>query len=232
MTRTRWSKTEDDLICRLRRGGADFDDIARQMPGRSAGAIRVRVQRLIANGRLTSTRATWSDDEDALLCQLRSADNSLDAIAERLPHRTRGALAVRIGHLIRQGRIEARWAPTRERRPWTAREESILLEMRARDATLDEIAARLPGRTRPAVARRVAALIEDGVIPPRAHAPLSHQAWSPEEDALVVGMIRAGKTPEQMAQALGRTLPSVKSRISQRRKRAGGAGRPPDEGDR
>jgi len=231
VTRTRWSKLEDDLICRLRRGGADFDAIARQMPGRTAGAIRVRVQRLIANGRLASTRATWSDAEDELLCQLRSANDSLEAIAERLPHRTRGALAVRIGYLIRQGRIEARWAPTHERRPWTAREESILVHLRARDATLDEIVARLPGRTRAAVARRVAALVEDGVIPARAHAPLSHRAWSPEEDELVAGMQRAGKTPEHIAQALGRTVPSVKSRIAQRlRRRPADGRRPPDEG--
>jgi hypothetical protein len=212
----RWTKREDDLICRLRGGGADFETIAAKLPGRTPRGVELRAHHLIATGRLASKRAAWSPEEDELLCQLRAANESQDAIAARFPNRTQGAVSVRMGYLVRQGRIDARWTPIHERRPWTRGEESVLLKLRAEGATLEEIAERLPGRTFSAVARHVTGMVEDGVIAPGAHAPLSRRPWSREEDELVGGMRQAGKTPQQIAHALGRTVPSVKSRIAQR----------------
>lgn len=90
--------------------------------------------------------------------------------------------------------------------------------MRLRDAgaKLDDIAAQLPHRTRSSVVCRVGELIDAGTIERTIHSPQSHSAWSSEEDELVAAMRHAGKTMEEMAQALGRSLASVNGRIAQR----------------
>lgn len=220
MKRHRWTPPEDALICRLRAAGADLEAIASELPRRTVAAVRGRLEYLVAQGRIEPVRAAWSERDDERLRQLRSEGKGAAEIATEFPSRTPSAVTQRIGYLIREGRIDSRWAPIHERRAWTSREESRLVQLRSQGATLDEIAARLPRRTRSAVARRVAELVEDGLLAPGAHAPLSHRPWSQEEDELLTVLRRASKTPEEIAQALGRTVPSVKSRLAQRARKA------------
>jgi predicted transcriptional regulator len=90
------------------------------------------------------------------------------------------------------------------------------MQLRDAGAKLDDIVAQLPHRTRYSVVCRVGELIDAGTIERTIHSPQSHSTWSSEEDELVTAMRRAGKTMEEMAQTLGRSLASVNGRIAQR----------------
>jgi predicted transcriptional regulator len=159
----------------------------------------------------------WTKVEDALICKLRKGGASNSEIAPHFPDRTREAVARRIRILIREGRLERqRAARPLGNRPWTTRDEALLMRLREREATLDEICERMPERTRAAIVNRIHELMEAGAIEKTRRASLSHRQWSPEEDELVALMRRAGKTMEEMAVALDRSLASINNRIAQR----------------
>jgi hypothetical protein len=158
----------------------------------------------------------WSEREEALICQLRREGASIAEIAPRLPHRTREAVDRRIRVLIRNGRLERLRSEGSGHHPWTRRDEALLMRLREAGAKLDDIVAQLPHRTRSSVVCRIRELIDAGTIERTIHSPQSHSAWSPEEDELVGAMRQAGKTMEEMATMLGRSLASVNGRIAQR----------------
>jgi hypothetical protein len=211
-----WTEREDALICRLRSQDYDLDEIAAKLPHRTPRAVKGRFARLIEQGRITSQRAAWTPDEDALLCALRAKDMSAEAIATHLNSRTVAAISQRIQQLRLDGRIGDRRASPVNRRPWSHREESLLVRMRGQNAKLLEIAAKLPNRTRDAVSARVRQLLEVEELDRITSSPQSYRSWSREEDELITLMRRAQKTTAEMATALDRTVASVKSRISQR----------------
>lgn len=206
------------MICRLRRQDCDLDDIAAKLPQRTPIAVKRRIAHLINIGRITSHRAPWTPEEDALIRELREKNTPAAVIAEHLEVRTPGAVAQRIQELRVAGRIGGAPVTPRASRRWTDREESVLVTMRTRPrpAKLDEIAAKLPRRSRGAVALRLTELIAAEEVKRTAYSPQSRQPWSSEEDELVTLMRRAGKTKQQMALALGRSHASIKSRIAQR----------------
>jgi hypothetical protein len=214
-----WTKQDDALVCRLRRRNFDYDEIAEQLPHRTVIAVRRRVAHLITTGRIPSRRAAWTANEDALISKLRAGNKSAAAIATQLPGRTAAAVARRIRQLRFEGRVGDIRKPPANRSPWTDRDEGVVIQMRARHATLDEIAAKLPHRSRGAVAVKINELIEVGEIERAAYSPLSYRPWSREEDQLVTGMRQAGSTLDEMAKALDRTVASVSSRIVQRVRR-------------
>ena len=164
----------------------------------------------------TADNRPWTEREDALICELRKRGASVAEIAPRLPHRTHEAVAGRIRKLIRQGRLARQRARGLGHRPWTAREEALLIRLRARGATLDAIVTRMSHRTRRAIAGRIRELIDAGIIERTSRSPTSHRPWSAEEDELVALMRKAGNTMEEMAAALDRSLASVNSRIAER----------------
>lgn len=141
---------------------------------------------------------------------------ALESIVKALPQRTPWAVEARIYHLVRQGRIERREGDLRA--PWTAREVAILVDLRSRGATLDEITRKLPNRTRPAIEKRAARLIGAGTLEPRG--PKTRRPWTPKEDAKLDQLRRRGRTQQQIARALGRTVPSVNGRIAERARKA------------
>lgn len=216
-TSVAWTEREDALICRLRRKEWDLDEIAAKLPQRTTIAVKRRIAHLINSGRIASLRAPWTPEEDAVIRQLRAQSKPAAAIAEHLESRTPAAVAQRIQELRVAGRMDGSPVTPRASRRWTDREESVLVAMRTRPrpAKLDEIAAKLPRRTRGAVAVRLNELIDADEVKRSVYSPQSHQPWSSEEDALVTLMRRAGKTKKQMAAALGRSHASVKSRIIQ-----------------
>ena len=213
-TSVAWTEREDAVLCRLRDQGWDFERIAAKLPDRTLVALQRRVAHLIAQGRLASFRAPWSAEEDALLCELSAQRLSAGAMTEHFKGRTRDAIAHQLRQLQRLGRIENRRSPGRV--PWTVREESVLFRMRADGATLEDIAAKLPRRSRAAVANKAHFLIDAEELPRAPHAPHSKRPWSREEDELVKVMRRAHEPAKAMAAALDRSVASVVSRIDER----------------
>ncbi len=215
-TSVRWTAREDALICRLRGNGCDPEEVAAQLPTRTPIAVRRRCAILMNAGRIASLRAPWTPEEDALIGELRAKGGSGADIQAHLPNRTAVAIARRVQQLRLEGRLDGQPVVPKTRRPWTDREESLIIRLRSRNATVHEIAAKLPNRTRRAVEERVRELIDADELERTAHGPRSHRRWSPEEDLLVEAMRAARKTEQEIATALDRTLSSVSGRIAQR----------------
>lgn len=151
--------------------------------------------------------ARWTEREDALLSKLRSRGARLNDIAPKLPHRTREAVSVRIKVLIREGLL-----PPGDRRPWTRREDALLVRLRARGATAADIASKLPSRSSRAIELRSARLIEAGVVARRG--PKSRRRWTSADDRTLVKLRSGGKTMPDIARLLGRSLASINGRIA------------------
>jgi hypothetical protein len=213
-----WTEREDALICRLRARDHDLHEIAAKLPHRTPIAVKRRFAHLIKTGRITSLRASWTPAEDSLICELRAKPKRLsaEAIAERLPNRTVAAVTQRIQQLRLAGRINGHPVSPTAHRPWTNEEESLLVRLRSRDAKLHQIVAKLPHRTPRAIEARISTLLEADELERTAYSPQSRRPWSAEEDELVAAMRAASVTEPEMAKALGRTIPSIKSRIAQR----------------
>lgn len=212
----RWTKREDDLVCRWRERDDDISVLMAKLPHRTEQAISRRVDTLVARGRLESARVTWTDEDDARLCELRKdPEKPLDQIAQAFPDRTPAAVAMRTRILMRQGRIQPRRIDNAYR-PWTQREEQLLLRLRGANATLDEIARRLHPRSRQAISKRINEMIEVGILERTTNSPKSNRPWSPEEDELVAVWRKANRTTKEMAADLNRSVPSVAARIDQR----------------
>jgi predicted transcriptional regulator len=192
-------------------------EIASELPDRTVSAILQRVSYLGGLGRLEIVESqAWTEREDALLCRLRTQNKSLKEIAPRLPHRTRTAINNRLSQLMQEGRIERQRGTGARRHSWTPQEERVLVRLRAEEATIEEMARELPHRTPAAIALRLADLIALDAVEALSPGSHSRRSWSVKEDAQVERMRRAGKSLEEMAQALGRSPKSVKARITQR----------------
>lgn len=211
-----WTEREDALICRLQARGKTLDEIVPKLPNRTRLAVGHRIRYLIKQGRIAGPEP-WTAREDALIGTLREQGKTLDEIAMKLPHRTRKAVSARVRLLLRQGLVEPLITAELGRRPWTAREDARLIKLRARGATLREMANEVPHRTEIAIGLRVARLAQAGRVE-RLGAE-TRKAWSAEDDRRLARMRRTGKTMEEIAAALDRTLPSINGRIAQRVRR-------------
>jgi predicted transcriptional regulator len=156
--------------------------------------------------------AKWTPEEDAHICELRTRGAELDAIAQRFPHRSRGAVAKRVQHLIFEGQVERRGRPRANER-WTVREDALIGRERARGATSAVIAAQFPNRTEDAVLARIRHLVESGNVTKRRHFGL-RKAWSADDERLLEKMRRQRKTMAEMAAVLGRSVAAVNGRIA------------------
>ena len=212
----RWTAREAARICRLRAKNVDTATIVAAFPHRTRDATETRIKYLRNLGLFESQRLPWTPEEETLLCDLRGRGLGSRDLAKHFPNRTVDAIERQISVLIRAGRIERLRAQNANYRPWSAREESVLISMRAQDATLDKIQRRLPKRSRSAIVQHIQELMEAELIEPTARAPRSRQRWSPEEDQLVAEMRRARRTVEEIAAALRRSVPSVANRIARR----------------
>jgi hypothetical protein len=156
--------------------------------------------------------AKWTPEEDAQICELRSRDAELDEIAHRFPHRSRGAVAKRVQHLIFEGQVERR-GRARANERWTVREDALIIRLRKRDATFAVIAGQFPNRTPDAVLARIRHLVESGNVAKRRHFG-RRKPWSAADKLLLKKMRGQHKTMPEMAAALRRTVPAINGRIA------------------
>ncbi len=217
-----WTEHEDELIRRLRLSGALLPAIAAELGHRTPDAVARRIQLIMKKGvRKPSTRHAaaglrnappWTEHEDELICRLRLSGAPLPAIAAELHHRTPDAVARRIQNLIKRGAVPRRRVVDPTRKRWTKREDGLLRKMRARGATLSDIAVKLD-RTFNAVARRAHDLIALGAVE-RCGSERRPKSWSAEEDRLLDDLRNEGKTMQEVALLLGRTRDSVNHRVA------------------
>jgi predicted transcriptional regulator len=154
----------------------------------------------------------WTAKEDAQIRALRNGGAELEAIAERFPDRSRGAVAKRVQHLIFEGQVERR-GRARENERWTSVQDATIVRLRARDAAFSEIASHFPERTADAVSARIRHLVERGEVGKRREVG-TRKRWSAAEDAILKRMRRRRATMAQMAAAVQRSVAAVNGRIA------------------
>jgi hypothetical protein len=170
-----WTEREDALICELRADKVPIAQIAPKFPHRTREAVDARIRHLIRRGRIQRLRGEglghnpWTSRDEALLMRLRACDPpaTLDEIVERMPHRTRTAIANRISELIDAGAIDRGPRSPQSRRPWSAVEDQLIADMRRTNKTTEEIALELD-RTVASINGRIAYRMRKGEQLPKA----------------------------------------------------------------
>lgn len=101
-----WSVHKSELLIQMRNEGKSNQEIADALDV-PIGLISKKVVDLIKTGKIESRliQMDWSDDEDALLCDLRSQGVSTEQIAKQLG-RSHGSVANHISRLIQAGALD------------------------------------------------------------------------------------------------------------------------------
>lgn len=154
----------------------------------------------------------WSEHEDRLICQLRGCGAGMPAIIAQIPNRTPDAIARRVQNLIKKGRIERRTFVDPRRKRWSNHEDDVIQRMRARGSSFSEIAAKL-NRTRNAVALRTHDLIALGKVE-RLGPRRAPKRWTEEDDRQLDLLRNEGRSMQEVARLLGRTIHSINDRVT------------------
>ena len=105
-TSIEWSKTKTDLLIQMREEGKTNQEIADAI-GVTVSVISHKVVDLIKSGKVESrlTQMDWNEEEELLLCELRSQGLSNEQIAKRLD-RTHASVAMKASRLITDGLLD------------------------------------------------------------------------------------------------------------------------------
>jgi hypothetical protein len=158
-----WSLEDIRKLIRLRKSGLDWDDIARELPGRNAVSCMLRCHRYIvrdsdgnekqpesgSGNRAVLDRADyvrWLPEETALLLSLRLSDMDWPAISEQLLGRSEKSCAQYYYQNIQKG-SEERPSPAASCITWSSEEIALLKDQAGRGVDWENIASQLPRRT-------------------------------------------------------------------------------------
>lgn len=86
-----FSAEEDEVIAYLSAAGASWPEIAAELPGRTRNCVRVRWQRALRTAPIEQA-PRYSPEEDEVILEGVVAGDTWDAIAARLPGRTRAGI--------------------------------------------------------------------------------------------------------------------------------------------
>ncbi|KAF2107451.1 hypothetical protein BDV96DRAFT_589318 [Lophiotrema nucula] len=134
------------------------------------------------------------------------------------PERTEAALSNIVADERKKRGVEIPRRVHNKYKDWTDEEDTLLLSLRREGSTFEEVAARLPGRTRPGCNRRfneLVAKMSEGEESGARGLKTAKTVWTPEDDKLVLSeRDSGGKSFEAIRHAHfpGRTLGGVKAR--------------------
>ena len=170
----------------------------------------------------------WTDDEVDRLLQLRGEERrSWTDVAQSFPERSGFAVLKKYYKLTRN--------PTRTQakpKPWTDDEEETLLELAGTDATWEERAVYLPGRSATAARSHYHYLISDKSLPKE-----YKRLYTAEEDELLRELDEAGiPWKERVTRFDNRTIPALHYRMKklkeeEKEKEKGGGEEEGEEGE-
>ena len=149
----------------------------------------------------------WRPDEEDRLVELRNQGKSWEEISASFPDRSWGAMKVKYYSLTGQS------APTSKRKkgkPWTSAEDKRMLKLLKDGLTWDEIAAKLPGRSRTAVYNRYYRRQGQDKAAPKS----TMKEYTKEEDDVLIKTLNSGKSVAETARLLGKSHSSVTYRAA------------------
>ena len=167
-----WTLAEVQELRRLHDQGFNKKEAAAAM-GRSYYSVAEKVRQLNlsfegqrGSGKRDKPPAQgeeWTTEEDALILKALAEGKGYQEIGGLVPARTEWAVRSRITKL-RGNAASAAPAPPWWNRPYSAREDEIIIAGRAAGLTVQDITARLPGRTFRGVESRIKKLGDEAAL--------------------------------------------------------------------
>lgn len=161
-------------------------------------AVTLEPTRVVKRGRI------WTSDEDELLLKLRGEGRPWAEIDEFFPERSWNGLSARYHRLIRDPSTVRNGKPE----SWTKKETKLLLELVDLGLSWKEIAKHFPTRSVGALRSHYWVLVQ-GHQPSRTVS----NAYTADEDNVILEGLSSGKTLEEIAQSLERDRLSVRKRM-------------------
>jgi hypothetical protein len=209
-TRCTWTKEEDDIIIENKKDKKSNKDIATLLEGKTKIQVKNRSRFLINKGTLnpsTSTRCTWTKEEDAIIIENKKGNKTNKHIATLLEGKSKTEVVNRSIVLINKGTLNPSTRCT-----WTKEEDAIIIENKKGNKTNKHIATLLEGKSKTEVANRSTVLISKGTLKMVAK---KYFLWTKEEDDIIIENKKDKKSNKDIAMLLeGKSYTQVKNRFS------------------
>jgi len=218
-TRSKWTEEELDQLRKLWEEGKSYSQIHLQvLKNHPVGSIQKKIIQLFgtSNGResqwsLNQSRIT--DDVKRDILTLHKNGSSVEAISRQLARSIHS-----IYYILRKAHLQPNNVPSRPTMPFTKVELDMLTSWANRQVFTHEFAATFPDRSSRSVRRRLFQIRQELGVALRP----KYKKWSSAEDARLLALARADRpgnvSAEQfskdIATAMGRSLHSIRNRIS------------------
>lgn len=192
-----WTDEENEILLDLRKAGKSWEEIDKVLPGRSVVAIMMHYAYLKKDKKAPkSVSRRFSAEEDKLLLELAEADVPMKERVKYFDNRTASSLYGRLS------KIKPTKGQRKIRKNFSAEEDKLLLELAEAGVLPEERVKYFDSRTASSLNSRLSRLI-----------PTNRQGkFSPKENNLLIEALKKGKTLEEIAQSLGRSVRAVRAR--------------------
>lgn len=196
-----WTVADEELLLELRKQRIPWSEMEEYFPGRSWSALQQKYYVLINKaGKRPNAKSTgWTTAEEDLLFVLVKANRSWTQIGSYFPGRN-GKQAYEHYRYITKGRS----APRKVHKKWTTEEEELLMRLAKENVPWEERVAYFEDRGLSALKSRYYKLASNVV---------DLRRYQPEEIRTLIDSLEKGKTVEEIARFLDRSVKSVKLRI-------------------
>ena len=128
----------------------------------------------------------WTDEDEKRLVRLREEGKSWEELVEYFPGRTWQALNSRYGKLKRASKPKKtlKQGEQKDRKRWTREEDKILLKLKERNESWENIAKRFPKRSQAAISSRWTYLRRDNKQAPA----VTRKEYTDEENELLLAV--------------------------------------------
>lgn len=210
-----WTDEDEKRLIRLREEeGKSWEELVEYFPGRTWQALHNKYGMLKSASKPKKTskqgeqkgRKRWTREEDEILSKLKERNESWENIAKRFPERSQAAVSSRWTYLRRDNRQ----APATTRKTYTDEENELLIGVAEMDIKWSERAKYFPGRSIKSLQNQLDRL-KQGDQQVSNH-------WTSDEEDHVVEELKRGKTVEEVAESLGRSMKTVKTKVYQLRR--------------
>lgn len=198
----KWTPEEDECLRKVveRMGPRNWKEIAKHVPDRSHVQCLQRWNKVLRPG---LKKGTWQPEEDDRL--MHEVNQFLDAGGEVNWSLVAKTIEGRTAKQCRE-RWRCNLDPNINKNEWTVEEDMLIVNLQRELGNRWALLAKsLPGRTENAIKTRFRSLQRS-----------NKRKWSPQEDSLLMQMVRSGSSFEEAAQVMSRrSLNSVKIRYKQ-----------------
>ena len=200
-----WTAEEERRLIQLREeDGLSWKSMQDEFPERTWKALSARYGRLTKDASAPKRQRTpWSDGEDRRLRELVKKNVPWKETVNDFPGRSVEAIKAHYYYLT----SDEPSAPELVRKRYTTDEDNRLLALKRANTRWDEIYDSFPDRSEESLRYRYYLLTRP---PSRRNAYIG---WTPDEEKKLIEALEAGKTRQEIAKALGRTLVAVNVRI-------------------